>query len=133
MATSGAAPVPGTWRPFVSILGVGAVAAEVASLAALVAPHAWVKAPAASAPCPRPSHGDPHPSAADVETVRRPARLVGVLLVLKHDEGKAGNTPGHPDLLNWAELGERGLNVPLGGVAVQICHVEPHPIHIRGR
>ena len=132
IVTSGAAPVPGTGRPLVAILGVGAVSAEVASLAALVASHARVKAPAASSPCPRPSHRDPHPPAADVEAVRRPASLVGVLLALKHDEGKAGNTPGHPDLLNWTELGERGLNVPLGGVTVKICHMETHPVHIWG-
>ena len=104
-----------------------------ASLAALVTSHARVKPPAPSAPCPRPGHGDPHPAAADVLTIRCPARLISVILVLEHDEGEAGNTPGHPNLLQRPELGEHVLNVPLGGVTVKIRHMEPLTVHIGGR
>ena len=100
----------------------------------LVAAHAGVEAsPPSLASGSRPRHGHPHPPPTDVEAVRAPARLVRVLLPLEHHEGEAGDAARHPDLHHGPVLPERLLDVPLGGVAVQVSHVEPQPVHVRAR
>ena len=72
-----------------------------------------------------PGHGDPHSPPTDILAVSSSAGLVGVLLPLEHHEGEAGNTLGHPDLLDGAEPLEDFLQVPLAGSTVQVGHVQP--------
>ena len=102
-------------------------------LAALVAPHAGVEPSPSSAPGPWLGHRHPHPSPTDVLTVSCPTSLEGVLLALEHHEGEARDTAGHPDLYQGPELHEALLEVALAGVAVQIGHVKPVAVQVRGR
>ena len=134
-----AAPVtpPGVWRAvagrsLVPVLGVRTVPAEVSPLATLVAPHAGVPAPPALPSGSWPRHRYPHPPPAYSAAVSIPAGRQRVPRPAVDNEGEAGNTLGHPDLLQRTKVTEHLLQVPLAGRAVQVGDVEPHSLLFLG-
>ena len=92
-------------------------------LSALVTPHTRVETPPATPSGSGSGHGDSHPPPTDILAVGRPTGLVRVLLPLENHKGKAGDTFGHPDLLNAAESLEDILQVPLAGSAIKVGYV----------
>jgi len=93
--TPAAAPAPPSAAeaagPSVPVLGVRAVATEVAGPATLVASHAGVEATPVPPPGPRQGHRHPHPSATNVNAVQLTQSLVGVILVPVDHKGEAGD------------------------------------------
>ena len=92
-------------------------------LSALVTPHTRVETPPATPSGSGSGHGDSHPPPTDILAVGRPTGLVRVLLPLENHKGKAGDTFGHPDLLNAAESLEDFLQVPLASSTIKVGYV----------
>jgi len=126
-AAAAAAPASGAWRSFVAVLGLLAIAGEVAPVPALVAPAVRVEALSSASPGARQGEGRPDLPGLNISAVGHLAGLLRVILVLVHNEGEAGSRPRHPDLSEGSELAKGLLEVPFGGLGVQIGHVQAVP------